>query len=55
MNNYQDNENDVERLFYDSQLIEFGFYVAKLINPESVIVEKVYLLNGCVIDKAVVI
>lgn len=48
-------ESDVERLFYDSQLLEFGFCVAKLIHPESVIMENVSLQNGCVIDKAVVI
>ena len=44
----------MERLFYDSQLIEFGFYVAKLLHPESVIMENVLFQNGCVIDKAVV-
>lgn len=48
-------ENDVEGLFYDSRLLEFGFFVSKLIHPESVIMENVSLQNGCVIDKSVVI
>lgn len=48
-------ESNVERLFYDSQLFEFGLCVAKLIHLESVIMENVSLQNGCVIDKVVVI